>query len=133
MSARRNLCGGPPLRCGAGRLRVGSASGDGMHITGSGIRINTGDIGGDQQQIHVSGGDTPSAQLQAAQAELAEWTIGSDDYAGALNNADAARRAAARIDENHEHLGDRPGIGCLTMTSHAPRCYGTAPGWQWPR
>lgn len=70
-----------------------------MHITGSGIQINTGDIGGDQQQIHISGGTAPSAQLQAAQAKLAELAVALDDHADELNNADAARRAAARIDE----------------------------------
>lgn len=89
-----------------------STSGDGMHITGSGIQINTGNIGGDQQQIHISGGATASTQLQAAQAKLAELTVALDDHAGQLNNADAARRAAARIDEElRSPAPDRRRIG----------------------
>ncbi|AWT47117.1 hypothetical protein HXP45_21815 [Streptomyces actuosus] len=74
-------------------------AGAGVHITGSGNQINTGQVGGDQRQVHIVGHDAAAAQLQTVLARLADVTAALDEHAGELNNADAARLAAARIDE----------------------------------
>ncbi|MEU0740731.1 hypothetical protein [Streptomyces sp. NPDC006134] len=79
--------------------RRGTSDG-GVHITGSGNQINTGRIGGDQRQVHISGSAPEAAQLLAtAQAKLDELTAALEEHAPELSNPDLARRTAARIGE----------------------------------
>ncbi|MEU6403048.1 hypothetical protein [Streptomyces sp. NPDC046985] len=75
----------------------------GMHITGSGNQINTGRVGGDQRQFHISGTAPEAAHhLAAAQARLDELTAALEEHATELSNPDLARRTAARIGEELE-------------------------------
>ncbi|MBW5481181.1 hypothetical protein [Streptomyces bambusae] len=70
----------------------------GIHIAGSGNQVNTGRIGGNQQQSYVGAGqDTTS--LQAALARLAELEAALEEHAAELSNTDLARRTAGRIGE----------------------------------
>jgi hypothetical protein len=71
----------------------------GMHITGSGNQINTGRVGGDQQQIHISGSAQGTSLLLTAQAKLAELNAALEEHASELSNSDLARRTASRIGE----------------------------------
>ncbi|WP_406315802.1 hypothetical protein [Streptomyces sp. NBC_00118] len=73
---------------------------NGMHITGSSNQVNTGRIGGDQRQIHISGTSSEAAHhLATAQAKLAEITIALNEHEDELSNPNLARRTAARIGE----------------------------------
>jgi len=65
-----------------------------VHITGSGNQINTGRVGGDQRQIHISGSTPEAAQhLATAQAKLEEMTAALEEHATELSNPDLARRS----------------------------------------
>ncbi|MFI6407830.1 hypothetical protein [Streptomyces sp. NPDC050548] len=74
-------------------------TGDGWQVSGSGNQINTGEVKGSQVQTHINGDTAASAQLQAALSKLAELNAALDTHAPQLANVGAARRAAARIDE----------------------------------
>lgn len=76
------------------------ASDGGMHITGSGNQINTGRVGGDQRQVHISGAASETAHhLSTAKARLDELTAALEEHATELSNPDLARRTATRIGE----------------------------------
>ncbi|MFD4947058.1 hypothetical protein ACFVYE_41420 [Streptomyces sp. NPDC058239] len=80
------------------RFGRGSESG-GTHVTGSGNQVNTGRVGGDMRQIHVSGGGADDPRLLAAQTRLAELTAALNAHAGEVHSIDGCRQAVARIDE----------------------------------
>ncbi|MEU7578687.1 hypothetical protein AB0B50_13880 [Streptomyces sp. NPDC041068] len=71
----------------------------GMHITGSGNQVNTGRVGGDQRQIHLSGNTQDASLLLTAQAKLAELNAALEEHTAELDNPDLARRTASRIGE----------------------------------
>jgi hypothetical protein len=79
-----------------------------MHITGSGNQVNTGQIGGDQRQVHISGNAEDATRLLTAQTKMAELKAALDEHAAELSNPDLARRTATRIDEElHSPSPDR--------------------------
>ncbi|MFD7778841.1 hypothetical protein [Streptomyces sp. NPDC059753] len=87
-----------------------NAGGEGINITGSGNQVNTGRVGGDQRQVHVSGGGGSEAAtvLLKAQQKSAELETALAVHAGDLNNPDLARRIYTRIDEElHSAAPDR--------------------------
>ncbi|WP_210585039.1 DEAD/DEAH box helicase [Streptomyces sp. GESEQ-35] len=75
------------------------ASSGGIHITSSGAQINTGNVGGDQRQVYVSGNAEDTSLLLAAQTKLAELNAALEEHAAELSNPDLARRTASRIGE----------------------------------
>lgn len=76
----------------------GRETSGGMQITGSGNQVNTGQIGGNQQQSYVGSGQDDT-RLQAALAKLSELDAVIEEHAEVLSNADLARRTAGRIGE----------------------------------
>ncbi|MFE6664376.1 hypothetical protein ACFVFH_12580 [Streptomyces sp. NPDC057697] len=75
----------------------GRGTSSGVHITGSGNQVNTGRIGGSQQQSYAGTGQ--GAELQDALARLSELHAALEHHAEELSNADLARRTARRIEE----------------------------------
>ncbi|WP_329197156.1 hypothetical protein [Streptomyces sp. NBC_01435] len=75
----------------------GRETSSGVHIAGSGNQVNTGRIGGSQQQSYAGTGQ--DAGLQAALAKLSELNTVLEHHAEELSNADLARRTARRIGE----------------------------------
>ncbi|WP_405945341.1 DUF5955 family protein [Streptomyces sp. NBC_00932] len=81
-------------------MRFGRGNdGGGTHVTGSGNQVNTGRVGGDMRQVHVSGGGAGDPRLLAGQASLAELTAALDAHAGEVHSIDSCRQAISRIDE----------------------------------
>lgn len=81
-------------------MRFGRANaGGGTNVTGSGNQVNTGRVGGDMRQVHVSGTAADDPRLLAAQTRLAELVAALDTYADEVHSIDSCRQAVARIDE----------------------------------
>ncbi|MBT2541882.1 hypothetical protein J7E99_14495 [Streptomyces sp. ISL-44] len=76
----------------------GRETSGGMQITGNGNQVNSGRIGGNQQQSYV-GSSQDDTRLQAALAKLSELDTAIEEHAEELSNADLARRTAGRISE----------------------------------
>ncbi|MER6114686.1 hypothetical protein [Streptomyces sp. NPDC001743] len=81
-------------------MRFGRANAGGdTNVTGSGNQVNTGRVGGDMRQVHVSGTAVDDPKLLAAQTRLAELVAALDTYADEVHSIDSCRQAVARIDE----------------------------------
>ncbi|WP_432160819.1 hypothetical protein [Streptomyces sp. NRRL F-5630] len=80
-------------------MRFGRANAGGTNVTGSGNQVNTGRVGGDMRQVHVSGPAASDPRLLAAQARLTELEAALDTHADEVHSIDSCRRAVARIDE----------------------------------
>ncbi|MFG2570525.1 hypothetical protein ACGFR6_34505 [Streptomyces sp. NPDC048567] len=81
-------------------MRFGRANtGAGTNVTGSGNQVNTGKVGRDMRQVHVSGPAASDPRLLTAQTRLAELVAALDSHADEVHSIDSCRQAVGRIDE----------------------------------